>query len=434
MRCHRNATRLALMTLSVLLSLMSMAWSQPREETIYSNGPPRMDFDFLSLDPIKIGPLGAEPIKLHAEVINIGDSTDSYALFRAENLPSSWYSALCIEGFCFRPDLDTIPTALTLSPMEEDTLSVYIYPSVVEGGGSVTLTVRSHADPSITRSLQLVGITSGTDILVVDDDGEHNYERYYEDTLGDGITYGTWIRCCEGVTAEDLSHFSAVVWETGEALPTLTLADQSALSEYLDGGGHLFISGQDIGWSLCDPASPDYSQTSCDFYQNYLHATYESNTANDFTLSGIFGDPISHGLDIEITGGDGAGNQTSPSVISLIDPAKEVFTYDDSQSGAVRVETGTYKVVYFAFGFEAINSENMRQEIMKNILNRFTYDGEKGDVDNNGVLNVIDLIKTVNIILGIIDPTPNEYWQADFNNNGTVNVLDLIDMVNAILG
>ena len=393
-----------------------------------------IDFDLLSLDPIKIEPMSIGPIKLHSEVINIGDSTDSYALFRVEDLPSHWSSALCVEGRCWRPDIDTIWTALTLNPMEMDTLSAYIYPDIIEGSGSVTLTVRSHADPNTTRSIELVAITSGTDILVVDDDEEDGYEGYYEDALGENALYGTWIRSYKEVTSEDLAHFEAVIWETGDVLPALTPADQSALAEYLDNGGNLFLSGQDIGYSLCDPASPDCSQASCDFYQNYLHAGYQSNSSDDVSLTGVFGDAISHGLEIDIAGGDGADNQTSPSVISPLGPAREVFKYDESQVGAVRVETGTYKVVYFAFGFEAISSEILRQGIMKNILNRFAYDGEKGDVDNNHTVNVLDVLSAANIILALLDPTPDQSWRADFDNNEQINVLDLIGIVNVILG
>jgi hypothetical protein len=38
----------------------------------------------------------------------------------------------------------------------------------------------------------------------------------------------------------------------------------------------------------------------------------------------------------------------------------------------VRVDTGTYRVVYFAFGFEAINSSAERAEIMRRVLSELT--------------------------------------------------------------
>jgi hypothetical protein len=318
--------------------------------------------------------------------------------------------------------------------MEKETVSIHISTNGEIGGGSVTLTVRSNEEPGTMHSLKVIGITHGTDVLVVDDDGEHDHEQYYTDALDEDVTFGTWIRCCKEVTSDDLAHFHAVIWETGNALPALTPSDRTAIAAYLENGGNLFLSGQDIGWSLCDPASPDYSQASCDFYQDYLHASYQSNSSDDVSLTGFSGDAISHGLDIHISGGDGANNQTSPDVISPTAPAREVFKYDESHIGAVRVETGTYKVVYFAFGFEAISSEETRQAIMKNVLNRFTFDGEKGDVDNNGSINVLDVLSAANILLTILDPTPDQRWRADFDNNDLINVLDLIGIVNVILG
>ena len=435
MQSVKSIIQCTLLITAILLTRTTGTWGQSEKRDVGPKKTATVEFDFLSLKPIKIQTLGAGEFKLHAEITNFGDEADTYDLFRVESLPPQWYSALCIggeDGFCLRPDVDTFQ--LSLDPAAKDSFSAYIYPQSVEGGGSVTLTVQSNANPSHTRSLTLVGITSGTDILIVDDDGEQLYEQYYEEALVEDRTFGTWIRCCQEVTSVDLNFFETVIWETGEALPALSPSDIHALSTYLDGGGNLFLTGQDIGWSLCDPASPDFSQTACDFYQNYLHAAYGANNSGDVSLSGLTGDAVSHGLNIEITGGDGADNQTSPSVVSPIDPAREIFMYDEAHCGAVRVETGTYKVVYFAFGFEAVNTETMRQWIMNNILNRFQYDGEKGDMDNNGSLNVIDLILNVNIILSLTDPTSNELWQGDFNNDGSVDVLDLIDMVNAILG
>ena len=431
----RNMLRCTLLMLLALATTTSGTWGQSDTTNDVVNKTTSVDFDFLSMNPIKIQALGTGEFKLHAEIINLGDEAGTYDLFRVENLPSQWYSALCIggeDGLCLRPDVDTFQ--LTLDPAEKDSFSAYIYPQDIEGGGSVTLTVRSNIEPSLERSLTLVGITAGTDVLIVDDDGEQHYEQLYEEALNENVTSGTWIRCCKEITSIDLNFFETVFWETGEASPALSPSDIQALSAYLERGGNLFLSGQDIGRSLCDPSSPEYSETSCDFYHNYLHATYRANSSDDFSLSGVTGDAVSHGLDIEIIGEGGANNQTSPSAISPIDPARAVFLYNETRCGALRVETGTYKVVYFAFGFEAINSEIVRKKILDNILNRFAYDGEKGDLDTNGSLNVIDLILNVNIILSTTEPTPNELWQGDFNNDGDVDVLDLIDMVNAILG
>ncbi|MBC8311090.1 MAG: hypothetical protein H8E72_02195 [Candidatus Marinimicrobia bacterium] len=59
-----------------------------------------------------------------------------------------------------------------------------------------------------------------------------------------------------------------------------------------------------------------------------------------------------------------------------------------------------------------------------------------GDVNNDGVLDVLDIVRIVNSILG---PYSEDYFacgwgSADVNDDGTVNILDIVMMVNIILG
>jgi DNA-binding beta-propeller fold protein YncE len=59
----------------------------------------------------------------------------------------------------------------------------------------------------------------------------------------------------------------------------------------------------------------------------------------------------------------------------------------------------------------------------------------KGDVNNDGVVNILDVIRCVDIILVIGDP-PTEYelWAADYNWDGEIDVIDAVRIVNEILG
>ena len=61
--------------------------------------------------------------------------------------------------------------------------------------------------------------------------------------------------------------------------------------------------------------------------------------------------------------------------------------------------------------------------------------GVAGDVNNDEVVNILDVIQTVNIILGA-NPTPTEYelWAADINQDGNIDILDIVLIVNTILG
>ena len=60
---------------------------------------------------------------------------------------------------------------------------------------------------------------------------------------------------------------------------------------------------------------------------------------------------------------------------------------------------------------------------------------EIGDVNGDGQINVADVVRLVNIILGIPpQPTPVELCAADCNGDGQINVADVVCLVNLILG
>ena len=52
-----------------------------------------------------------------------------------------------------------------------------------------------------------------------------------------------------------------------------------------------------------------------------------------------------------------------------------------------------------------------------------------GDVNGDGVLNILDIVAIVNIILG----GAPEISSADFNGDGLINVLDVVEMIGFIL-
>jgi len=310
---------------------------------------------------------------MHAYLNNTGDSTDIFQITMTRDVPdSSWMTMLCLKGFCLPPMVMSAPD--TLGVGESDSLIEVTFQSksfglpTVEGAGYSSLTVTSMRNPSLVETINFTFISDGTEILVVDDDGGESYEDYYESAIPAERFQGTWTRSDQAPTADDLSSFGFVVWETGEAAPTLTEEDRDALSSYLGAGGRLFISGQDIGFALADPASNEYSAGTLDFYSNYLHANYVADDAGLSALTGVNGDPISDGIDIEIAGGDGADNQTSPSIISPRRGATNIFYYGVDDAGAVKAETDGHKVVYMAFGFEAIDNQNDRSEIMSRAI------------------------------------------------------------------
>ena len=59
--------------------------------------------------------------------------------------------------------------------------------------------------------------------------------------------------------------------------------------------------------------------------------------------------------------------------------------------------------------------------------------GEKGDVNADGEINVLDIVMIVNFALYVESPNDLEFWASDMNNDGMVDVLDVVQLVNIIL-
>ena len=62
----------------------------------------------------------------------------------------------------------------------------------------------------------------------------------------------------------------------------------------------------------------------------------------------------------------------------------------------------------------------------------FSYLNINGDVNDDGLLNIQDIVIIINFILDIQDPSDQEFEIADMNSDGTLNVLDIILIVDEI--
>jgi hypothetical protein len=52
-----------------------------------------------------------------------------------------------------------------------------------------------------------------------------------------------------------------------------------------------------------------------------------------------------------------------------------------------------------------------------------------GDVNEDGLVNIVDVVQTVNMVLGAAEINN----LADINNDGLINVVDIVLLVNIIL-
>ncbi|UCE18766.1 MAG: DUF362 domain-containing protein [Gemmatimonadota bacterium] len=267
-------------------------------------------------------------------------------------------------------------------------------------------------------------------ILLVDDDGGEQIEDFYEDAFRrSGYIYSYLNRGAKALPISS-DDYRTIVWFTGACSEsTLTAEDQAFLASTLDSGGSLFLSGQNIGYDLVE------QRYGPDFYSEYLHTEYIGDAVEESFLCGVQGDPISGAFTFFSIDVD----QTSPSVLAPRDGASPVLVYQISRDTAGIKYEGDHRVVYFGLGFEGMGAlsgsdEEMRKTLLQNIIRWFDYVPTQGDVTQDGGVDILDVLATVNIILGLMQPTPTQSWAADCTADGLVNIIDVVGIVNVVLG
>jgi hypothetical protein len=201
-------------------------------------------------------------------------------------------------------------------------------------------------------------------VLLVDDDNGYTYETYYQNALtAAGYGYYYWNVKTKGSPAvSDLIKRDVVVWFTSiERDLTLTGLDERNLTSYLNQGGTLFLSSQDYLLERFE-----------DFAQDMLHVTTFTGETSSSTETGVTGDPISSGMSL-------GTNYVYPLMNYADDITPDgrsaaVFMNNTGYPGALRfpaVGTAPYKVVFFAFPFEAVadgTAPNNRATVMDKVI------------------------------------------------------------------
>ena len=228
----------------------------------------------------------------------------------------------------------------------------------------VTAFVTIAVDQTTTLDLALPRAPS---ILLVDSGGWY-YESqvtYFLQALDDLLyAYDVWaVRHLpdDVPLGSDLAPYDIVVWSAPRDAPGYIGAG-AAIAEYLDAGGRLFLSGQDVGF--WDGGGTGYAWSP--YYRDYLKARFVDDDAPTRTLVGHRGDILS-GQTITIAGPGGADNQDYPDVVAIADSdaAAPVLRYQDDGCGGVRVGTCLgYRAIYLPFGFEGITERLARKEVM----------------------------------------------------------------------
>jgi len=221
-----------------------------------------------------------------------------------------------------------------------------------------------------------------------------------------------------------LGNMKNIFLSIGWFFPALTDNISIKLEKFLDHGGNLMLTGQDVGWDiLSGNSSANGTAIQKIFMSKYIRAKFIDDGSSASTKFKIDKDDPLYG---EVPGSGinkiyGA-QYLYPDQIEPKDTLGHIFLRytNNNKPGGYWMEKDDYKVVYMGIGPEQIALTSVANAIIKTTKDWF--DGLISNVEYGQLMN--------NIVLGNSSPNPaDQYTVIDINNSGIKNMkFELYDL------
>jgi uncharacterized repeat protein (TIGR01451 family) len=294
-------------------------------------------------------------------VTNNGYGTDSYTLATTGTWATTAYDATCTTPL-------TTTSSMTAGQSTQICVKVAVPANAAEKApDNEQLTVTSVGNPTVKATAAFTTLAVVADTLLVDNDNnDPDVSAIYTKAMG-STPYSVWDLATDAdLPLSYLKAHKNVVWWTGRSYPAPITPYESRLASFLDGGGRLLMSGQD----LLDQAAGTTA-----FVRNYLHVDWDgSEVQNDkatATVTAVASSPVTAGLgtvtlDHSVLKGDAFEDRITP-----IPPATAAFTDSSGAPDALTVASGAYKVFFAAFPVEAFGTDAQKATLVSNTLSWF---------------------------------------------------------------
>jgi hypothetical protein len=308
------------------------------------------------------------------------DPGETFGLIITLSNDAAWPTATAVSAdiACAHPGVNIIKSTATfpnIAPGGSQNCSADSFVIAVSDTTppqNIRFVLTLNATPTVLNPTASLPLRVGQSrILLVDDDAGADYERWYTAALDTtGALYDRWTVATQGSPASDsLLRYPVVVWFTGnDSSTTLGSVDRDNLAAFLDAGHNLLICGQSIAQDIRDEP----------FLANYLHSTFVTDSTGRIYVVGTDAEIMAY--DTAALGGSGGANNglRSSDGVTPANGGLGIGVYrdhpDPSVQAIVRYE-GTYKTVFFACAFEAIDQSATRYiqkwTLMRNVLSWF---------------------------------------------------------------
>lgn len=329
---------------------------------------------------------------------NTGSTNEDFIYTLTNDAPIDWTSNFSIDANTY-----SSTATITSNPGTTSTITINVTPGSSRGIATYTLSVSSVNNPGSPAMTKKVYVISGVTDLIVNNSGyvgdgttagsAANWGSVYTDGLvaanNQGYASTDDIILEKAVSNSAFGGINNVYYNAGWTFPGITDNVALALQDFMDNGGNLFISGQDLGWEINDSTTSTFvTPVKKAFFKNYLHASFvtDGGTTNS-TLNAVATDAIFPDMATATINNFYGGAYFYPDQINANDTtAKAIFKYGTSaRIGGLRAQTSSYKMVYIAPGMEMLNAVNSN-EILKRAHDWFYGYQGTSSIDEIGTL------------------------------------------------
>ena len=296
----------------------------------------------------------------------------------------------------------------------------------------ITLTGDELLEPDHHELVFMLGLPQ---VALIDDDGansgDDDFLAYYQDALlSAGVVSVVWNIVEEGIPSlEWLQNNPQVIWFTGNNEAPLDDLRINLITSYLNGGGQLLLSGQDVATD---------QENVQDLLSQYFAAERRPEAINSIY---VYGDPSHDMMSAEdrftVSSATGAANQTSQDAFNVLEGGSSLFIYPFSNNSTAGIsnKTATYSSIILGFGLEALSPYDgdavfIRGEIIRRMLDWL-------DTPTVSVIEEASLLPGTASITSAypnpFNPSVNLNVHMLTGENGQIQILDLRGAVVEIL-
>jgi hypothetical protein len=351
-------------------------------------------------------------------IINNGDSAEELRITLSSNEPPDWSSTITSGG-----NTDATSVDITVDGGADASVSLDVVPGTSAALADYNVEIESLTNPDNVHIVKTYSFIAGISDLVLDNgDRATQWNALFESGLEAANNESHGVvgieKFVEGMEAEQLSEIEHVYFNVAWTFPSLTNENVAALTNFLDNGGNLFVSGQDIGWDTWDASGNGTNETKA-FYTDYLSADYQSDgsSANNQltweTEDGVFGEAQVSAIN------DIYDGNIYPEEIDPVEPAVAIYHYNTNETkvGGIRVEENGHKVVYIGIDLAMIADQSVQDQTMQ-----LTHDWF------HGLITSAEFDEAFKQSVGQIFPNPtNEFTTIPFENLQEDVILNIVN-------